>query len=114
MHWMFYEPNLQNEKTQRLFDCVLNQMSLGAKYFRMGTVVPPLPYKDEELRSVRNPTLLLIGQQEALYHPIAAVDRAKQLIPDIQAELIPQASHDMPISQHGTVNQKILEFLKES
>ena len=78
----------------------------------MEPIVPPVPYKDEELRSVRNPTLLLIGQQEVYFNPAAAVERAKQLIPDIQTELIPQASHEMTVSQPETVNQRTLEFLK--
>jgi pimeloyl-ACP methyl ester carboxylesterase len=58
-------------------------------------------------------TLLLIGQQEALYDPVAAVKRAQQLIPDVQTELIPHAGHDLPIGKPETVNQRILAFLKE-
>ncbi len=45
--------------------------------------------------------------------PVAAAARTKQLIPDIQTELIPHASHDMPVSQPETVNHKVLKFLKE-
>lgn len=87
-------------------------MYLGVKYFRLPSTVLPVPYSDEELRGVKNPTLLLIGQQESLYDPVPALARAKKLIPNIQAELIPQASHDLPVSQPETVNRKILEFLK--
>jgi pimeloyl-ACP methyl ester carboxylesterase len=111
-NWFFYQPNLKNEKTRRIFECLSNQFALGMKYFRLAPTVLPFAYKDEELRSVKNPTLLLIGQQEALYDAVPALTRAKQLIPDIQAELIPQAGHDLPISQPETVNSRILEFLK--
>ena len=86
-------------------------MSLGTKYFRKQTIVPPTTFKDEELRRVTTPTLLLIGEQEALYDPVAAVARAKQLIPNIQAELIPHASHDLPVTQAETVDHKVLAFL---
>jgi pimeloyl-ACP methyl ester carboxylesterase len=113
MDWTFYKPNLRNENTRRMFDCMVDQMTLGNIYFRMGTIVLPVPYKDEELRGVRNPTLLLIGQQEAYYDPVAAVERAKQMIPNIQTELIPEANHDMPVSQYEAVDRRILEFLKE-
>ena len=112
MHWFFYEPNLKNEDTRRIFDHMANQMYLGVRYFRLPPTVLPVPYTDEELRGVKNPTLLLIGKQESLYDPVPALERAKQLIPHIQAELIPQASHDLPVSQPETVNRKILEFLK--
>jgi pimeloyl-ACP methyl ester carboxylesterase len=111
-NWFFYGPNLKNEKTRRIFDLLVNQFALGLRYFRMGVAVLPLAYKDEELQRVNSPTLLLVGQQEALYDPVAAVERAKRLIPCIQTELIPHASHDMPVSQPGAVNQRILEFLQ--
>ena len=70
------------------------------------------PYTDEELSSVKNPTLLIIGQQESLYDPIAALERAKRLIPDIQTELIPHAGHELALSKPEAVDQRILTFLK--
>ena len=112
MEWTFYKPNLDNEKAQRMFDCMVDQMTLGSLYFRSGMIVLPTPFMDEELHRVKNPTLLLIGQQETYYDPIAAVARAKRLIPGIKTELIPQASHDLPISKSDIVDKKMLEFLK--
>ena len=82
------------------------------RYFRLPATVLPVPYKDAALRGVRIPTLLLIGRQEALYDPVAAVERAKQLIPDVKTELIPQAGHEMPMSKAAAVNSRVLEFLK--
>lgn len=113
-NWFVYQPNLKNEKTRKIFDSLSNQFALGMKYFRMAPTVLPSAYKDEELRSVKNPTLLLVGKQEALYDPAAAIERAKQLIPNIQAELIPQAGHDLPVSKPDIVDKKVLEFLKSN
>ncbi|MCX9028335.1 MAG: alpha/beta hydrolase [Candidatus Methanoperedens sp.] len=112
MHWMYYEPNLKNEKTKRMFDLITNQFYPGVRYFQLPPTVLPVPYMDEELRGIKNSTLLLIGQQESLYDPVAAIERAKRLIPNIQAELIPHAGHELPGGQPETVNRKILEFLK--
>ncbi len=75
-------------------------------------MVLPFTCEDDELRSVKTPTLLLIGQQEALLNSGEAITRAKKLIPNIQAELIPQASHDLPVSKSDIVDKKVLEFLK--
>jgi pimeloyl-ACP methyl ester carboxylesterase len=113
MHWMFYEPNLKNEKTKRMFDLITNQFYYGVRYFRLPPTVLPTPYMDEELRDLKKPTLLLIGQQESLYDPVPAIERAKQLIPNINARLIPQAGHELPASQPETINKLVLEFLKE-
>jgi pimeloyl-ACP methyl ester carboxylesterase len=113
LHWMFYAPNLRSEKSKQMLACMLNQMALGTSYFRMGTMVLPLACQDEELQRVKTPTLLLIGQQEALYDPVAAIARAQRLMPKIQAELIPQASHDLPVTRAETVNERVLGFLQE-
>lgn len=110
--WMFYQPNLNDERTRRIFDKLLAQFALGQRHFRSAGGVLPIAYKDEELRSVRTPTLVLIGQQESLLDPVAAVGRAKQLLANVQAELIPQASHDLPISRAETVNERVLAFLR--
>jgi pimeloyl-ACP methyl ester carboxylesterase len=113
MHWFTYAPNMKNEKTKRMFELITNQFYPGNRYFRLPPTVLPAPYTDEELRGVKNPTLLLIGQQESLYDPVPAIERAKRQIPNIQTELIPHAGHELPGSQPETVNRKILEFLKE-
>ncbi len=113
MHWFFYGPNLKDEKTKRMFDLITNQFYSGTRYFRLPPTVLPAPYTDEELHGVKNPTLLLIGQQESLYDPVPAIERAKRQIPNIQTGLIPHAGHELPGSQPETVNRKILEFLNE-
>ncbi len=114
MRWMCYKENLRNEQTRQMWEHLTKQMALGARYSVSKSVqVPPQPFTDEELQRVKTPTLLLIGQQEVLYDPVVAVTRAKRLIPNIQAELIPHASHEMTVSHAETVNKRVLEFLKE-
>jgi len=110
--WMFYRPKLGEDKTRRIYDRLLNQFALGQRHFRSAGGVLPITYTDDELRSVRSPTLVLIGEQESLLDPVAAIRRARQLIPRVQAELIPQASHDLPVSQAETVNQRVQAFLE--
>ena len=38
--------------------------------------------------------------------------RARQLIPTIQAEIVANAGHDMPVSRAEIVDKKVLAFLK--
>ena len=59
------------------------------------------------------PTLLLIGQQEVIYDPVASIERARRLIPNIEASLIPDASHDLSYFQARIVDERILGFLKD-
>jgi len=113
VEWTTHRENLQDPNTRKMFDCLVEQMYLGLKYFKMQANVSPIAYQDDELRSVKNPALLLIGQQEVIYDPAASVERAKRLMPTVQAELIPGASHDMVFSRAKIVNRRILNFLKE-
>lgn len=110
--WTTYQENLQEPNTRKMFACLVEQMYLGLRYFKMQASVSPIVYEDAELREVKNPALLLIGQQEVIYDPAASVERAKRLMPAVQAELIAEASHDMVFSRAKIVNQRILDFLK--
>lgn len=92
-------------------------MYLGLKHFRMPREtlrVIPAVFSAEQLRAMRVPTLLLIGEQEVIYAPANALARARALIPDIQGELVPQSKHDMCFSQHRIVDARVLDFLTDS
>ena len=119
LRWMTYEENLRDPSTRLIMNCLTDQMYLGSRYFRqpaeMTRFIPSVlqdPFSDEELRGMQVPTLLLIGQQEALYDSAAALERARRLIPNLEGELIAQANHEMTISQHEIVAPRVLEFLK--
>lgn len=71
----------------------------------------PRAETDEELRQVQAPTLLLLGEQEVIYPPQTALNRANQLIPNIEAVIIPGAGHAVNIDQPELVNHRILGFL---
>lgn len=113
MRWLTHQPNLQEPRTRQLFDSLVEQMYLGLRYFKMQANVSPIAYQEAELRAIQSPALLLIGQQETVYDPGAAIERAKRCVPTVQVELIAEASHDMVYSQATIVNQRILNFLKD-
>lgn len=60
----------------------------------------PTVFTDQELKQIDLPTLqidlptlLLIGSAEKIYHPQKAIDRAQRLMPELTAEIIPNAGH---------------------
>lgn len=73
-------------------------------------IMPSVP-KDEELTNLSVPTMLLVGEQEVIYNGQKAVDRAKRLIPNIKAELIPQSSHCLTMEKADEVNGLLVDFL---
>lgn len=66
---------------------------------------------DEELVKVQCPTLLLLGDHEVQYDPYIAVERAKKLISKLQAEVIGNAGHGLPMERPEIVNKHVTEFL---
>jgi len=73
-------------------------------------LAPPV-FSDEELRKIRSPMLLLIGDHEVIYNPRRAIRRATRLVPGLKAEIIPNANHNAQVTAPDLVNQKILNFL---
>ncbi|RSZ31446.1 MULTISPECIES: alpha/beta hydrolase [unclassified Variovorax] len=66
-----------------------------------------------ELRAIRAPALLLIGDAEKLYEPEAMLERAKRRMPGLEGAVVPGADHIAAMSQPGLVNDRIIRFLKK-
>jgi pimeloyl-ACP methyl ester carboxylesterase len=72
--------------------------------------VMPSVFPDEELRQIKNPVLMLIGDQDRL-NPSRVLDQARKLIPQIETGIIPNAGHMLSIEQTALVDARILKFL---
>ena len=70
----------------------------------------PTVFRDNELRAIQTPILLLIGDHEVIYRPQDAIRRATRLVPNLTAEIIPDANHLAEYTNAPVVNEKILEF----
>lgn len=66
-----------------------------------------------ELARIKAPTLLLVGEHESIYDPHRAVERARQHIPDLTAEIVPRTGHATIYDRPDYVNPRILRFLAE-
>ena len=101
----------------RTYASLLEMIYLGLKQFRMPIEtarVMPTVVRDEALRSMRVPTLLLIGDHEVISDPVKALERARRLIPDFEGDLVPGCRHDMCSSRCGIVNARVLDFLHKT
>jgi pimeloyl-ACP methyl ester carboxylesterase len=72
--------------------------------------VMPCLFNDEELRQINLPILLLIGDQDRL-NPAKSLERARQTLPRLEGEIIPQAGHFLSMEQPEKVDNRILKFL---
>jgi pimeloyl-ACP methyl ester carboxylesterase len=94
-------------------DSTIELLSLNMRSIqRHKTPIPPV-LTDTEWGSLRPPTLFLAGENEVIYSAEKAVRRLKRVAPQVTAEIIPAAGHDLPFRQTAAVNKRILQFLKE-
>ena len=76
--------------------------------------VMPAVVSDDALRTMKVPTLLLIGDREVISNPARALERARRLIPEFEGELVPECRHDMVSSQRDVVDARVIDFLKKT
>ena len=68
---------------------------------------------DKDLQSLKVSLLFLVGENEKIYSAQKAVQRLHRVAPQIKAEIIPHAGHDLWAVQADLVTRKILAFLDE-
>jgi pimeloyl-ACP methyl ester carboxylesterase len=71
----------------------------------------PRGLPEEDIKNLKTPTLLLIGDQEVVYEADQTLARAEELVENIQTALIPNCSHMLAYEQTELVNSHILDFL---
>jgi pimeloyl-ACP methyl ester carboxylesterase len=85
--------------------------SFGASHGRMiNARMLPSPAAGE-LRKVRAPSLLLVGDREVVFDQKKLLGLARQCIPGVRAEVVPGANHMAAFSQPDAVNRLLMGFL---
>jgi pimeloyl-ACP methyl ester carboxylesterase len=77
-------------------------------------IVPPRVLRRSELRNIRVPVLLLIGDREVIYEPQPTIARALERMPGLEAAIVAGANHMTALTQPDEVNARVLRFLKAS
>lgn len=96
---------------------LLDLIYLGMKHFRLSPETARImasEFSDDELRALRVPVLMLIGEGEVMYDPEKALARAGRLIPNFNGELVPDCKHDMVGSQYRIVDARVLDFFNDN
>jgi pimeloyl-ACP methyl ester carboxylesterase len=66
---------------------------------------------DDELRSITTPALLLLGGRSELHRSRRVLDRARALMPALEAEIVPGAGHTLPFDQAEVVTDRVRAYL---
>ncbi|MBN2384071.1 alpha/beta hydrolase [bacterium] len=110
--WMCQDLVKKNDEiSKRQLDYWLNDALKAFKCFSFRMPVNPTVLSDEQWQSLQLPVLFLVGEHEVIYPAHDALERLHHVAPAIRTELIPNASHDVTISQTGTINDLVRSFL---
>jgi pimeloyl-ACP methyl ester carboxylesterase len=96
--------------TDQAFKAFMELLIQGIAHFPSSKPVIPRRPGDERLRALARPTLLLAENSE-VHNARRGVDKARRLVPGIVAEIVPGASHNLPMEDPATVDRRVLEFL---
>jgi pimeloyl-ACP methyl ester carboxylesterase len=91
-------------------DPVARVIAAGLREFRLALPGPEY-FTDDQLRSISLPTLALIAGRSVMHDPQYAFDRAKALIPGVEVELWPEATHSISGQFADEVNARVLRFI---
>jgi pimeloyl-ACP methyl ester carboxylesterase len=101
-------------KDFHLNELFARQFASGVKNFRYANPkksIFPNVFSEVELSRINVPTLFIVGENEVIYDPVAAIEKVNRLIPNIETKLVPNAGHLVSMEQPALVNKHILEFL---
>jgi pimeloyl-ACP methyl ester carboxylesterase len=88
----------------------LKLFELMMRYFRSEALVPAM--SDDEIRALKAPTYLLLGQYESAMNPYKVIDRGLKLLSNlVSAEIVPGVGHSMIHRQPDWVSSRVLSFL---
>jgi pimeloyl-ACP methyl ester carboxylesterase len=88
----------------------LSKVSGYPRYRPTRNSIAPYVFDDDELRKVKSPVLLLIGDHEVIYKTEKALKRAMDLVEGLKASIVPNANHCARTAPEE-VNRMTLEFL---
>lgn len=74
----------------------------------------PIVFRGAELRAIRVPVMLLMGDNELLYDPHATARLAQKRMPSLEVHMIPGAHHMAAMAKPEEVNGRIIEFLGQT
>jgi pimeloyl-ACP methyl ester carboxylesterase len=87
---------------------------IGASMREYRPALPqPKLFTDDELRSISVPTLVLVAGRSVMHGPQRAFERARALIPNVQAELWPEATHSISGQFADRVNTRVRRFIEQ-
>ncbi|MEW5939371.1 MAG: alpha/beta hydrolase [Chloroflexota bacterium] len=113
-YYWFLQDAVQSGETGRAVVAeAVTDWLMAKRCFRPMPLIPATLVDDETWRNFKTPCLFLVGEHEKMYPAQKALDRLRRVAPQIEAEVISNAGHDLTFSQAEVVTGKMVEFLAD-
>jgi pimeloyl-ACP methyl ester carboxylesterase len=112
MYWLLKDAVNRHKAYREQVDRYIDEVMLSNESFKQKATVNPTVLDDDELKSLVMPVLFLVGENEKIYSARNAIDRLKNVAPQIKTEIISNVGHDLLFLEQSLVLSKILTFLK--
>lgn len=88
------------------------QFYLANKYAKSNSsMLKMTPFSNDELKSIKNPVLVLIGDKDVI-NSEDSLEKAKEFLPNSKTKIIKDAGHFLSIDQTKAVNDAMVDFLE--
>ncbi len=111
--WLFRDAIQSGGAPRAEVEQVIADLEMYDRLFALPHPPWPKVFADKEWQGFSVPCLFLVGEHEKIYSAQAAVRRLKRVAPQVKAEIIPGAGHDLTFVQGDLVVSKVLAFLGE-
>ncbi len=113
LSWLFRDSVRSSDASRALFEETLADLQKVWHLFALPRPLWSTVLDDEAWQGFGVRCLFLVGENEKIYSAQAAVRRLNRVAPQVKAEIIPGAGHDLTMVQADLVVRKVLEFLGE-
>jgi len=113
LDWLFRDAVQSGGAPRAEVEQAIEDLQMADRLFNLPRPPWPNVIDDKGWQGFRVPCLFLVGEHEKIYSAKAAVRRLNRVAPQVKAEIIPGAGHDLTIVQADLVVRKVLGFLGE-
>jgi pimeloyl-ACP methyl ester carboxylesterase len=105
--------SLFTDSSKESIDNATDDMVLGLRCFtrRPFSATTNRVFSEAELAGIRVPVLYVVGANDPILLPSAAVERLNRVAPSVETVLIPGAGHDLVMAQSDAMCDAVLRFL---
>jgi pimeloyl-ACP methyl ester carboxylesterase len=93
-----------------LVDPRVVRVALNGQLNHRSRLFPAEPLTDDQLRSISQPALLLLGEKSAVFPASEVRTRAEALLPRAEIEVVPGAGHAVAASHADSLAERIVAF----